>query len=559
MYRKPIAAGLSALLAMSIIAGCSSSSKETAPAGGSAKKELRYNMGSEPRYLDPELATDSVSFAAVTNLFEGLTRSTAKGLEPGMAEKWEEKDNGLTYVFHLRDGLKWSNGDPITAEDFVYSWTRALDPRVGSEYAYQLYYIKGGEALNNLKAKTKGADGKEVDNPDFQKQFDEAVKNLGVKAVDAKTLEVKLEAPTPYFLALTSFPTLNPVEKKLATTNGDWASKAETFVSNGPFKLTSWEHKKQLVLEKNPNYWDAANVKLDKMTFYMVEDQAAFLNMYESDQVDVTEAPAGSEAPRLLKEGKLKVSDMYGTYFYLFNVKQKPFDNPKVRKALAEAIDRKAIVTNVTRAGQKPGMAFVPPGSMDADGKTDFRQVGGDLIKEDIADAKKLLAEAGYPDGKGFPEVTFLYNTSESHKAIGEAIIEMWKKNLGITTIKMENTEWKVVLDKRHKGDYQMARGSWIGDYADPMTFMDMFVTGGGNNDIFWSNTKYDQLIKDAKSTADQKVRMAKMHEAEKLFVDEMPILPIYFYNNQFLQKDNVSGVYRSALGMLDFKYAEVK
>ncbi|HLN62042.1 MAG TPA: peptide ABC transporter substrate-binding protein, partial [Symbiobacteriaceae bacterium] len=388
---------------------------------------------------------------------------------------------------------------------------------------------------------------------------DAAVKALGAKAIDAKTVEVTLEAPSPYFIALTSFSTLNVVDKKVVEANPDWATKAETYVSAGPYKLTKWEHKKQLDLVKNENYWDAANVKTDKLTFYMVEEQATFLNMYESNQLDVTEQPGASEAPRLLKEGQLKVSPMFGTYFWNFNVTKAPFNNVKVRQALSLAIDRNAIVKNVMRAGQQPANAFVAPGSMDADGKTDYRQVGGDLFKEDVAKAKQLLAEAGYPDGKNFPEATFLYNTSDDHKAIAEAVLEMWKKNLGITSIKMENTEWKVVLDKRQHLDYDIARASWIGDYVDPMTFMDMFVTDGGNNDIGWSNPKYDQLIKEAKSTADQKVRMAKMHEAEKVFMDEMPILPIYYYNNQFLQKENITGVYRSSLGMIDFKWAEVK
>ena len=393
MFRKTMALGLAAIVLTGALAGCGGGTqKEANPAAGSTtagSKLIRYNMGAEPRYLDPALATDSVSISAVTSLNEGLVRLGPKGAEPGIATKWEEKDGGLKYVFTLRDNAKFSNGDPITADDVVYSWTRALDPRIGSEYAYQLYYIKGGEALNNLKA----------DAPDFQQQFDAAVKALGVKAVDAKTVEVTLEAPTPYFIALTSFPTLNVVDKKVVEANKDWAAKAETYVSAGPYKLVNWEHKKQLDLVKNENYWDAANVKTDKLTFYMVEEQATFLNMYESNQLDVTEQPGASEAPRLLKEGQLKVAPMFGTYFWNFNVTKAPFDNVKVRQALSLAIDRNAIVKNVMRGGQLPAYAFVSPGAFDADGKTDYRQVGGDLFKEDLAKAKQLLAEAGYPNG----------------------------------------------------------------------------------------------------------------------------------------------------------------
>jgi oligopeptide transport system substrate-binding protein len=550
MFRKPLAFGLAAVVLTGVLAGCGGNTGSGSNPGGSATDSvIRYNMGAEPRYLDPAMATDNVSFSAVMALNEGLVHIGPKGVEPGIASKWEQKDGGLKYVFTIRDGAKFSNGDPITAEDVVYSWTRAVDPRLGSEYAYQLYYIKGGEALNNLDTKS----------PNFDKQWTDALKNFGAKAVDPKTVEVTLEAPAPYFVNLTAFPTLNVIDKKVVEQNPDWATKPETYVGAGPYKLATWEHKQQLQLVKNENYWDSASVKTAKLDYYMVEDQATTLNMFETGQLDVTDTPAASEAPRLLQEGKLKVMPQYGTYFWTFNTQKAPFDNPKVRKALAMAIDRNAIVTNVMRAGQKPAFGFVPPGSTDADGKTDYRTVGGDLFKEDLTQAKQLLAEAGYPGGKGFPEVTFLYNTSDDHKAIAEAIVEMWKQNLGITTVKMENTEWKVVLDRRQKGDFQLARASWLGDYADPMTFMDMFVTGGGNNDIGWSNKQYDQLIKEAKATADQTVRMAKMHEAEQLFINEMPILPIYYYNGQALQSDNVTGVYRSPLGYIDFKWAEVK
>jgi oligopeptide transport system substrate-binding protein len=494
------------------------------------------------------MVTDSVSIAAVMAMHEGLVHVGPKGVEPGIASKWEQKDGGLKYVFTIRDNAKFSNGDPITAEDVVYSWTRALDPRLGSEYAYQLYYVKGGEALNTLKP----------NDASFATQWAEGLKTFGAKAVDPKTVEVTLEAPAPYFVDLTAFPTLNVVDKKVVEANPDWATKPETYVGAGPYKLATWEHKQKLELVKNDNYWDAATVKTAKLDYYMVEDQATYLNMFETGQLDVTEQPSASEAPRLLQEGKLQVAPQYGSYYWTFNTQKAPFNNPKVRKALAMAIDRNAIVTNVMRAGQKPALAFVPPGSTDADGKTDYRQVGGDLFKEDVAQAKQLLAEAGYPDGKGFPDVTFLYNTREDHKAIAEAIVEMWKQNLGITTVKMENTEWKVVLDRRHKGDFQLARASWLGDYADPMTFMDLFVTNGGNNDIGWSNKQYDKLIKEAKATADQTVRMAKMHEAEKIFIDEMPVLPIYYYNGQALEQ-NVTGVYHSPLGYIDFKWASVK
>ncbi len=551
VFRRSISVFLVAVLAMGILAGCAT--KKETQSGDDKKpdakteKVIRYNMGADPRYLDPALMTDLAAFSAENQMFEGLVRITEKGTEKGLAVNWEEKDGGLKYVFTLRDGLKWSNGDPITAEDFVYSWQRALDPRTASEYAYQLYYIKGGEALNAIK----------TDAADATSKIDAAMKALGVKAVDAKTLEVTLEAPTPYFIALTAFPTLHPVNKKVVTADKDWATKAASYVSNGPYKLTAWEPKKQLVMEKNPNYWDAANVKVDKLIYYMVEEKATALNMWESDQVDIIESPPPAELARLTKEGKLKKAPSYGTYYYLFNNKVKPFDNPKVRKALSMAIDRKAIVENVTRGGQVPAFAFVAPGSPDDAGK-DFRAGREAMFKEDVAEAKKLLAEAGYPDGKGFPAVTFLYNTDEGHKAVGEAIKEMWKQNLGIN-VTMQNTEWKVVLDKRHKGDYQIARAGWYGDYLDAMTYMDLYVTDGGNNDSFWSNTQYDKLIADTKKTTDAKVRFDNMKKAEEILINDMPIMPIYYYVNLYLQKENVTGVFRNPLGIMDLKGADVK
>lgn len=563
VFRKTMSLVLAASLAAGIIAGCSGKKSDggnQAPKPEQKKeKVLRYNMGADPRYMDPVLMTDLVAFTAENQMFEGLVRITAKGTVAGMAAKWDVLDNGAKYRFYLRDGLKWSNGDPITAEDFEFAWRRALDPKTAAEYAYQLYYIKGGEALNSVKLKIKGADGKEADNPDAEKQIAEAQKNLGVKVVDPKTLEVTLEAPTPYFLDLTAFPTLHPVNKKVVSANKDWAAKAESYISNGPFKMQTWEPKKQMVMVKNPNYWDAANVKLEKLVYYMVEEQATALNMYETDQVDIIENPPSPEIPRLQKEGKLKIAPSYGTYYYWFNTQKKPFDNVKVRQALTLAIDRKAIVDNVSKGGEIPAYAFVAPGSTDPVANKDFREAGGNLLKEDVAAAKKLLADAGYPEGKGFPEVSFIYNTNERHKAIAEAIIEMWKKNLGITSVKMQNTEWKIVLDKRHKGDFEIARAGWYGDYLDAMTFMDLMVTDGGNNDPKWSNKEYDKLIDQAKKSGDQKVRMEAMHKAEKIVVDEAPFLPIFYYTFPYLQKESITNTFHNALGIWDFKEADVK
>jgi oligopeptide transport system substrate-binding protein len=535
MQQRSVALGLASIMALSVLAGCGGAKNPAAPAAG--EKVIRYNSGSDFRSLDPQLISDTTSGNAAGQIFEGMVRLTESGPQPGMAEKWDVSADGTTYTFHIRKDAKWSNGDPVTAEDFAFAWTRALDPATASEYAYQLYYIKGGEAYNTGKGKKE---------------------DLGIKVIDPNTLEVTLENPTPYFLELTAFSTYLPVNKKVVTGNKDWATKAETIVSNGPFKLQSWEPKKQAVLVKNPDYWNKGAVKLDKVVFLMVEEQATALQLWESGQVDIIDSPPSAELERLKKENKLKFSPIYSTYYYVFNTTKPPFNDVRVRKALALAIDRKAIVENITKGGQTPAVGMVPFGTKDETGK-DFRDSSGTLVSSNVDEAKKLLAEAGFPNGQGFPTVELIYNTSEGHKAIAEAVTEMWKKNLGITTIKATNMEFKVLLDRRSKKDYQIGRAGWTGDYLDPMTFLDMWITTSGNNDAGWSNAEYEALIKKAKSTADQKVRMDAMRQAEAILMKEMPAIPIYYYTNPYLQADKVTGVYRDASNNIDFTYADVK
>ncbi|HWI63192.1 MAG TPA: peptide ABC transporter substrate-binding protein [Symbiobacteriaceae bacterium] len=552
---------VAAFLAVSMLAavGCSKQTDNKKPADSNTpapKKEqvVRVNIGTDPKTLDPNVSTGAPESNVQLALFEGLMRLDKDGKAvPGIAASVEEKDGGLTYVFKLRDA-KWSNGDAITAEDFVWTWKRTLDPMLASEYAYQLYYVKGAEKANTIpvneleadgKTEKKGADGKPVARKpeDIKKDFEAAFAQVGVKAVDAKTLEVKLEAPTPFFLSLTAFHTLYPVHRKsVESAPTDWFRKKETLVSNGPFKLVSWTPKDKVIVEKNPNYYDAAKVKLDKIEYYLIENESTATQMFESGQLDMVESGVNNaELDRLRKDQKdsLQILPDLAVYFYRFNVTKAPFNNANVRKALAMAIDRKAIVENITKAGQKPAFSLTPAGIPDVTG--DYRANGGDYFKEDVAAAKKLLADAGFPDGKGFPKASIMYNTSEAHKRIAEAVQEMWKKNLGIT-VELENVEWGVYLDRQSKLDYTLARAGWIGDYIDPMTFVDMWVTGGGNNNTGWTNKKFDDLVKTAKTTTDMKARMTAMHDAEKLMMDEMPIMPIYHYVRVRLFSPKVKG-----------------
>lgn len=535
-----------ALTVVPLLGGCGQK-----PAGGTtavAQKVIRINNSMDPRTIDPASETSAYEFSIENQLFEGLTRQGPKGIEPGIATDWKVSDDGLTYEFHLRDA-KFSNGDPITAQDFVYSWKRVLDPRFGSEYSYQLYYIKGAEAVNNIDVADANAATKIQDGLD----------KLGLVAKDPKTLVITLEYKTPYFLSLTAFPTYSPVDEKVVSQNPDWATKPETYISDGPFKLTEWSHGDKIVVEKNPNYWDAKTVKVDKIEFYMVESGSTELTMWETGQLDITfgNLPT-AELARLKSEGKLQVQPLIGTMYFAPQNKKPPLDNEKVREALSMALDRKALTDDVIKTGSIPAYAFVPPGIPDADPSKDFRAVGGDLFKEDVQAAKTLLAEAGYPDGKGFPGFEIVYTTNETTKAIVEASIEMWKNNLGITNITARNVESKVRLEKRKTGDFQFTYTGWYGDYLDPMTYIDLPVTGGGQNEMKFSDPQYDSLVKEAKETGDPSKRMQLMHQAEQILFDKMGIIPIDFEVKVYLQSPKVTGVFRNALNLIDFKWADV-
>lgn len=533
--RKWFCICLTIFMLANLLAGCGGSSGDK-----QAVKTLRVANGAEPETLDPRKAVGVPEGIALRQIFEGLCTQDQKGEPvPGVAEKWEISPDGLKYKFTLRASAKWSNGDPVTAHDFEYSWKTTLSPDFGSKYAEQLYYIKNGEAYNKGKAKAD---------------------EVGVKAVDDRTLEVTLEKPAPYFLFLTSFFTYFPVHKKTVEANPKWSGDAKTIVGNGPFKITNWVHNSKIDLVKNENYWNKAVVKLEKAELNLSDSRKTLLDMFENNQLDTVEvSPPLAEIPRLQKENKLKILPYIGNYYYCINVKKAPFDNVKVRKAFAMAIDRQAIIEAVTKGGEKPALAWTPYGLPDAKPGEDFRKAGGDYFKDkDIETARKLLAEAGYPDGKGLPEVTLLYNTSEEHKVIAEAVQEMWKKNLGVN-VNLTNQEWKVYLQTRAKGDYQLARSAWIGDYLDPMTYIDTLTTGNGNNHTRWGNPEYDKLVKQAQLSLDPAVRMKAMHDAETILLGDMPIIPIYFYTSKILEKANVKGVIRDALGAVYLREAYVE
>jgi oligopeptide transport system substrate-binding protein len=565
--RKALSLVLIAVFLVSFFGGVS----VVPSAKAAVAQEVTYNLAMEPDSIDPAVTWGIADANVELQVFDGLTRLDHNNTpQPAIAKSWTISKDRHTYIFTLRDAY-WTNGTPVTAYDFEYAWKRALSPELAASYAYQLYYIYGGQAFNEsikvgskyyapmLDAKgnpvMKTVGGKQVAQPNMAKQIDPS-KNIGVKALDAKTLKVYLQSPTVYFLNLTAFPTLMPVCKAVVSTNDKWASDVTNYVTDGPFKLTQWSHNDKMTFVKNPTYWDKNAVKLTKITYLMVTDESTALSMYESGQMDVGSTVPLSELPKLVASGDAKIFPELGTYFSVFNVNKKPFNDVRVRKAMSLAINRQQITTSITRGGQIPALTLVPYGVADAVPGTDFRTVGGSYFKDnDLTTAKALLAQAGYPNGKGFPAFTYLYNTSSANQSIAEALQQMWKKNLGITCT-LRSEEAGVWVDDRTNGNFDVTRGSWIGDYMDPNTFLDMWVTGSGTNMAGWSNKTYDALIVKAKATVDPKARMATLHAAEKLLMTNMPIAPIYYYTNPVLLSKHVKNFSQSALSFVDWKNA---
>jgi oligopeptide transport system substrate-binding protein len=553
--KKRVSAFLSTCMLVALaLAGCASNTPQAsepaatannqtsnnntpAPTASNEKGEkvFRFNIGSEPSTADPGLSDDNISSMVVSSTFDGLTRKGEDDkIREAVAEKIEISEDGLTYTFHLRDSV-WSNGDPVTAHDFEYAWKRALDPKTASDYAYQLFYLKNGAAFNAGKAK-----------------MDE----VGVKALDDRTLEARLENPTPFFLELTAFATYFPINKKVAEANPEWATEASTHVGNGPFKLEAWEHKSKMTFVKNVNYWDKDSVKLDKVEVTMIEDENTELSMFENGDLDWAGGPFSSlptdAIPALKDSGKFNVRPVANTYWYQFNIEKPPFNNVKIRKAFGYAINRQLIIDNILQAGQLPATGLLPPTmAVNPDGY--FKDNDAEL-------AKQLLAEGMQELGiTQLPPITLIFNTSEAHKKIAEAVQDQWKQTLGVD-VKLVNMEFAVYLDTLDSGNYQIARRGWIADFNDPVNFIEIFREKRGNNNTNWVNAKYNELLIQSGKERDLEKRKQLFAQAEQILMDEMPVAPIYFYTISWLQGDKMAkGIYMDPLGNGDLKYVEMK
>ncbi|RNB87048.1 peptide ABC transporter substrate-binding protein [Brevibacillus fluminis] len=532
------------LLITSVLAGCSSSApastaQPTADPGTTAKNpdasqaaavdQVMHMNSTEPKTLDPGLSSDIASGIFIRAVYDGLVRLDKDGQpQNSVASAINISDDKKTYTFTLRDS-QWSNGDPVTAGDFVFSAIRTLDPKTGSGSAYKYFPIKNAKEFNAGKAKAE---------------------DVGIKAIDAKTLQVTLENPTAFFLTLATF--YYPVNQKVVEANKDWALKADTIVSNGPFKMTTWEHKSKIVLQKNDTYWDKETVKLKELDFSMVEDANTELEMFNAGELDWAGAPVGGlpvDAITPLKdEGKLSTAPKASNYYLLFQTEVKPFTNEKIRKAFALAVNRQEIVDQITQAGQKPLMGFVPQSaSLKPEG---FHK------DNDVQEAKQLLAEGMKELGLSkLPEITYLYWNSDRSKKIAEALQAQWKKSLDID-VTLVNKEMNVVWDDQAQGKYMISISGWTGDYNDGVNFLQLLIDKmSSNNCTFWHSDRYSQLIAQSDAEPDPTKRNAMLLEAETILMNEMPVTGLFSDVNAWVQSEKVKGVQIDALGYIDFKW----
>lgn len=507
---------------------------------GNREGILHYGNGAEPQGLDPHVVTGVPENHLIRALFEGLAVKNPITLEPepGVAERWTFNDDRSVITFYLNPNAKWSNGEQVTADDFVWSWNRALHPETGNLYAYMLYPVKNAEAY----AKGEVSEFSEV----------------GVKALDETTLRVTLNAPTPYFIQLMDHYSTFAVHPETLLKFGKMTdrftpwTRVGNIVSNGAFVLEDWALNRHIKMIKNQEYWDKDNVSLNGVVFYPTENEVSEERMFRVEQLHRTEGVPLDKVPvyRAIPESPYMQDPYLGTYYYLVNIDRPPVDDVRVRQALSMSLDREQLARTVMQEVVIPAYSITPPGTLGYQPPK--------LFDFDPEKARQLLAEAGYPNGEGWPGLDIIYNTNEAHRKIAVAVQQMWKKYLNVD-ITISNQEWKVYLNAVSQRDFQVARRGWIGDYVDPNNFLDLFITDGGNNNTGFASDYYDEMILQlAPRAPTEEERFAIFHEAETLLMQQMPIIPIYTYATRHLVHPSVEGMYPNLMDSLNLKYVKL-
>jgi len=497
---------------------------------GAAPGTLRFNIYTEPSSLDWSITTEQASIRVLTNIMEGLTRFNEQlEILPGLAESWDIDEGGSRYVFHLRKDVRWTDGKPVTAHDFVYSWQRLMDPATAAEYAYFLYMVKNAEKINSG-------------------EIDE-VEKLGVRALDRHTLEVELERPVVFFPMITTFICTFPMRRDVVEKHGDDWTEPGNIVTCGPYRLASWRHEYKMVMERNPGYYGEP-AGLDRVIFYMITEDSTALSLYQTGDLDVVypmpppAIPAYRDSPEYLNY------PYFSTYYYGFNTQKPPVDDPLVRAALAKSVDREQI-PEILKGSEIPNPTVIPVGLFAAD-----PALGHEFDPEG---ARKLLTEAGYPRGEGMPQITIGYNTQEAHKMIAEFVQQQWSENLGIE-VSLRNMEWKVYLEKLVNDPPHVFRLGWILDYPDPDAIMTVFLSNSGNNHTRWKSKAYDKLVLNASLERDPLKRKELYARAQGLLCREQTaVMPLYTYTINMLKKPWVKNFPQNGLDIVDLRKTRIE
>lgn len=541
MKKKLIAVLMMMTLAvLPVLTGCGASG---AGGGGST---INVQVGPSPETIDPALNSAVDGANMILHAFEGLLKfDRDNNIVSGLAESYDVSDDGLIWTFHLRDGLKWSDGSALTANDFVYSWKRIADPATAAPYGYDL--------MNQIKGFDEASEGN--------------LDALAVSAPDDKTFVVELSSPCVYFDKICAFAVMVPVQQATIEANGDsWWTNPKNYITDGPYLMTDFTDGAQIIFEKNPNYWDAANITFDKIVWHLIEDSNAAYSAYQNGDIDMIKDVPTEEIPSLSGSAEFNIEPIMGTYYVTFNCNKEPFNDAKVREALSLAIDRKYVAGTIMQGTYSPATNFVGPGVSDEKDGSSFEDVTKekygdhfdvDNYDADLEKAKSLLADAGYPDGKGFPSFKYLTNDTAYHKAVAEYLQSAWGE-LGLD-MTIDIQEWKTVTADRRAGNFDVARNGWVYDWDDPSNMINLLETDNGNNDGKYSNPEFDAAIEAARSTTDLSEHYDELHKAEQIMLDDAGCAPVAYYNDFWLQKTNLKNTWHSPYGYWYFMYGSIE